>query len=430
MATTYTQTIEFSVWKEHACAGCGTVFRYLFKRKMSGQGATPEKAAKAAEKAVQRALEHQVDMHPCPGCGLYQPDMIAARRSARHWWTFAVYLPVCVLLFILVLTDVISLTTAALLSAALAVPVVLAHAFIDLLNPNRDLDANRRLGKRLAKQGDLWVTGELEEREAEPVGAGINAGHFACYALLGAAVLCFLLPVGLRLVAGMRGNANFHPEIAGPGDTPYLYFTDRITSVKGLWSGSPRVTVLNAADLGGLAAISATANNDNWGNTISVSSKSPTTSTKTLWARLQLPADGRLAGKDVQVRIDMPVTYPQVVGDKRWEPRTQNFSHTATLRLSSAGAGGVFQGAFWLGFLGGNLLLFLAGGLLPVFTNRFRRQARPTRIFVPDGQGAAADEEDEVEDVEAVEDTDRPRQRIRRDEDEDRPRRRRKRDDY
>jgi hypothetical protein len=64
MATTYKSTNEVNVWKEHACIGCGSRFRYLFKRKKTGQGRTPDAASIAARKAVVKALEHEVVDQP------------------------------------------------------------------------------------------------------------------------------------------------------------------------------------------------------------------------------------------------------------------------------------------------------------------------------------------------------------------------------
>src|SRR6516165_6984446 len=66
VATTYKSTLEINVWKEHLCIGCGSRFRYLFKRKKTGQGRTPDAARAAAHKAVKTALAREVDMHPCP----------------------------------------------------------------------------------------------------------------------------------------------------------------------------------------------------------------------------------------------------------------------------------------------------------------------------------------------------------------------------
>jgi hypothetical protein len=423
------------------------VYRYLFKRKISAEANSPEAAERAAEKKLVHALEQEVDMQPCPGCGLYQPDMIASQRASRHWLTFWAGTPVYALILILVLTDVFSMTTGAVLAGVFAILFLAIHFFVDLNNPNSNLDANRRLGMRRAKDGDIWVAREdtAETRTSRPISNGLFAGHWICYAMLAAAVLAFFLPMVARLLLGMKGNAGLYPEVVGPGDTPYIYFNERTSSVKKLWSGQPRVTVLNAAEVGVPVTVGATSNNDNWGNSISVKS-SEKNSSFTPWARLQFPADANLAGKKLDLRVDMTLTYPSLAGGNSWQPQTKALSHTMTVHLSSARAGGTFKGSFWLGFVGGMGLLFLAGGLLPIFSNQFRQKAHPTRIFVPGGGQDEGTEEDDRprEAIRAEEDENRQRQikrgddeaedrprRVRRedDEDEDRPRRRR-RDDY
>src|SRR6516162_3893134 len=142
MATTYTSTIEINVWKEHTCVGCGGAYRYLFKRKKSGSGGTPAAAQANARKAVVNALAHEVDMQPCPGCGLYQPDMIGAARARRHWWLNAITLVALLTLLILALAEVLAYSTAAWAAAGVAAAVLLTHWLLDANNPNRDLEAN------------------------------------------------------------------------------------------------------------------------------------------------------------------------------------------------------------------------------------------------------------------------------------------------
>src|ERR1700682_3888884 len=88
MATTYTSTVEVKVWKGHTCCRCGQPYRYLCERKKKGQGKNPAAASAAAQKAVVAALAYEVDQQPCPTCGLYQPDMVAALRRRRHWYVF------------------------------------------------------------------------------------------------------------------------------------------------------------------------------------------------------------------------------------------------------------------------------------------------------------------------------------------------------
>src|SRR5262249_5575782 len=143
--------------------------------------------------------------------------------------------------------------------------------------------------------------------------------HLLCYALLGGSVLLFLLPWLIRTGMGMKTNAGWYPEVAGPGDSPYVYFDQTVpNAVKGLWNGTARVTVLNPNDLGGPVAVTATSKTNTWGDKISVSSKESKSSSPKLWARIQLPADPKLAGKTLQLQIDMSVQYPALMGGNSW----------------------------------------------------------------------------------------------------------------
>src|SRR5438105_3171170 len=85
MATTYKSTIEVRCWKEHTCVNCGGTFAYLFVRKVTGRAPTAEAATTCARAAALKAIQNEVDLHPCPACGLYQPDMVGAKRARRHW---------------------------------------------------------------------------------------------------------------------------------------------------------------------------------------------------------------------------------------------------------------------------------------------------------------------------------------------------------
>jgi hypothetical protein len=441
MGTTYTQTVEVSVWKEHKCACCRTTYRYLFKRTMKGEGGTPEVAARNAERNVEKTLEKEVDQRPCPECGLYQPDMVAAKRATGHWWTLVAGAPVYLLLFILVMTDVMTFGTAAMVAAVCAVPILAAHFLIDASNPNRDRDANRKLARRMEKGGDLWVPEDKQPKELsdKAIGNGLVSGHYISYAMLAGAVALFLLPLGMRLVMGMKSNPGWYPDVAGPGDTPYVYFPDKISAVKGYWSSQPRVTVLNAADVGN-PNVTAAPKQQDWGNKISISSKESKSSSPSLWTRLQLPADGSLAGKTLKLKIDMSVMYPAMMGTNQFGEQTTMVSKTVDLNLSSSGAGKVYKLSFWLGFIGGTALLLAAGALLPMFSNQFSSQAYETSIFVPEGRKDPEPPELDDDPIpmagdEPVRDAiradeDRPRKR-RRDEEyeEDRPRRRDEDDD-
>src|SRR5438309_11485813 len=101
MAKSYTCTIPLKVRKEHTCVACGAVYSYLLERKIVGSAPSAAKAEQVARKNVERALAQDTDLHPCPTCGLYQPDMLAQRRLTRHrviFWCGLIALVVLVIL--------------------------------------------------------------------------------------------------------------------------------------------------------------------------------------------------------------------------------------------------------------------------------------------------------------------------------------------
>src|SRR5262245_1975374 len=84
MAKNYTATIEAKSWKEHTCAACGATYSYLLQRKVTGTAGNPQRAEELARKKVGPTLEKEVDLHPCPTCGLMQPDMVGQQRAKKH----------------------------------------------------------------------------------------------------------------------------------------------------------------------------------------------------------------------------------------------------------------------------------------------------------------------------------------------------------
>ena len=85
MSTTYTAKVAVNCQKEHTCAGCGSVYSYPLVRTVEGSSTTSEQAAREqAEANAAAATKKEIELHPCPTCGLYQPDMVAKQRKARH----------------------------------------------------------------------------------------------------------------------------------------------------------------------------------------------------------------------------------------------------------------------------------------------------------------------------------------------------------
>jgi hypothetical protein len=413
MATTYRSTITVNVWKQHTCVHCGGTFRYLFKRKKTGQGASPDAASANARTAVVHALAHEVDMQPCPGCGLYQPDMVGSERSRRHWYLFWASLVLLALPLLLGATDLLSFSTTSLIGGGVCAALLLGHVLVDLRNPNRNLDANQRLAQERVERGDLWVPPDSRPQPAEAdagfaADTGRSPAHLVAYVLLGLGMLSFLLPELLRSARGWVENPGWYPAVAGPGDEVYTYFPDRISSVKGYWNAQANAQVVNANEAG-LASpqLRVTSKTDSWGNSISVKSSEKNSSSR-LWASVLLPRDPNLAGQTLRIKIDMMVTYPAMQGNG-FENVQSSFNYTANLRLSAPQSGSQYRACWWGGMLTGLVLALLSGLLLAKLADSFKKRALPTNIFEPrqdededDGRGRQRQAEDDRDD-------DRPR---------------------
>jgi hypothetical protein len=385
MGTTYTSTVEVNVWKVHTCARCLGQFRYLFKRKKSGQGATPERASTAAHNAILKAVAHEVDRQPCPGCGLYQPDMIAAARAPRHWWVFWIGLACLVLVTILGAAEALTFQTAALAATVVAATALLAHLMIDVGNPNGDLDRNLRAGKTRVEAGQVIPMSEpATGTEVRDVPSFWRSLHMACYLVLAAAVGVMALPL---VVPGLRGwvlNPGWYPAVAGPGDTTHTYFPDRIETVKGFWNATAALAVVeNAAEVG-LAnpRLTAVSHNGKWPETISVSSKESKTGTPSLWSAVTIPDQPELVGKELRLKLGLLVTYPQLQG-KMFRNTSQEVMHNTTLRLSAPGSGTQYKSLWWYGMVGGGTAVVFLGAVLARAARAYRARALPTEIYAP-----------------------------------------------
>ncbi|HTU18591.1 MAG TPA: hypothetical protein VMG10_11070 [Gemmataceae bacterium] len=386
MATTYKSTIEINVWKEHVCIGCKSRFRYLFERKKTGQGRTPEAASLAARKAIRATLVHEVDLQPCPGCGLYQPDMVGRRRLTRHGWTIAACSAALLLIMILLRSDVLLAGTAALAAAAACAVLGLVHLLIDLNNPNRDLESNQQLAQQKVERGDLWVPpGSKAEPVVEIPAFGWSPAHVVAYVLFGLGVLAVVSPELLRTMYRWPVNRACYPHIVGPGDAPYIYFPNKITSIKGYWQGNiQQVEVLNAAEVGlESASFSTVTNQDSWDSSISIGSEESKTSSDTLWVRVYLPNDPWLEGKTLKLKMKLIVVYPRLNGNNV-EEVSESYSHTEEIRLSSAEARHSYKIWCWNGFLCGVQLIAVSSLLLVRLSKGLCKLAKPTSIFAPD----------------------------------------------
>jgi hypothetical protein len=383
MATTYTATVTLHCWKQHTCVGCGSNYRYQFKRKKSGQGGTQAKAHAAVEKAVVNALANEVDMQPCPGCGLYQPDMIGARRSKQHWWLVAIAAVILLILIILAASSAVQYPTVTRIATAVCGVLLVCHFIVERGDPNRSQGANQRKAQLMAERGqiELCVTGSKDPTAVEkPRPANSAAGLLLCgiYALgivaMGAAEM-------MRTASGWPYNNECYPGVAGAGDSTRIYFVDYVRSVKGYWTGQAKVEVLNAQELG-LAnpQLAARSKNDSWGSSISVKSSEKNSSSQ-VWADVQFPKSANLADKEIQLKITVNATFPTIRGGaNNFDNAQDTFTRTAAVKLAGPEAGSKYVSTYWLGMLGGTAIVIVVGILLARSANSMRRQALPTSV--------------------------------------------------
>jgi hypothetical protein len=361
MTRTSTARIEVRRWKAHTCVGCGCRYAYLMVRKLAYGGSTPERATEKAHAAAERVLAQEVDRQPCPTCGLYQPDMVARGRRLLHTWMLVVSPLALVLIAGLYLGDAIQSYSALAAAAGLVATVGAVGTVVDFRNPNRHLEANRRV----AEQEIAAQRMRLLQPAATPLpSSGPTSPRFHSLLALGlaaAALLAVALPERMRQRAGWTLNPNWYPPVAGPGDETCLYLPESITSLKGYWNGRSKVTAHMMGDhAAGDGAphefeIASSTRQTDWGHLIQARANERSSRAR-LWVRIRLPADEEFAHKSLVCTVALAVQYP-VFQDAGLTPSVSRFQQEATLKLASPSAAHAYRTWWWGGFAGGTTLL-------------------------------------------------------------------------
>ncbi len=333
-----------------------------------------------------------------------------------------------------------SYATAAMIVGAVGIVGVLLHALFALANPNRDKDANIAKAEKLIEDRQMkTLEGEDDDlASGEPKVTSGMAIPLLAVAALGA--LIAFAPAVYKMTGGWPIAAGTKPEVVGPGDTVRVWVPGRIEAVKGMWNGS--VMVQGSVD-GKPVNLTAKTNTESWGTTIS--GKSVSNSSPGLWADVTVPNDAALAGKPLELKVDLAVRYPhgQAGG---FDEMNSNFTHNEKYTLAPPGTAGTYYAVYWATVLGA-VMYTVAGFCLVGAANGLRKHAASTEVLPLKGNRRRDDDdeaEDEVEeerprrarrDRDDDDEEDRPRRAKRtRDDDEDedeedRPRRRRSRDE-
>ena len=393
MSTTYKVTVNVRCRKEHTCVSCGAVYSYEFVRRVTGSASSSVAASARANKLADKALEREVDLHPCPTCGLYQPDMVGQQRAGRHRGLFWLSLVAFATIVVLRMTYVFPADVAIWAAIAGCGLVALGHLAIDLRGPNRDTAAN------LSEAASRVAAGKLRHTPGALV-AGIQADQHVRPAMPIGQKLALLValatialataPELLRVTRGWPLNHDCYPPVVGPGDSARVYMDERIHSVKGYWRGRPEVTIQDtlAGPTADKVRILAVANQNDWGSVIEVKGSEKSSASRP-WVSFTLPDDHALAGKTLTCDIAMDVEYPEVRGDSSFMTEEISLGRSITVRAAPAGAGVLYATWWWQGTVAGMGLLLFASVALQRSARAWQRRAKPVRLLNADGSARA-----------------------------------------
>jgi hypothetical protein len=453
MGVTYTASIEIRCWKQHECVSCGSLYRYLFERKVKGTGPSETTAEQNAENQASKTIEKEVDFRPCPACGCLQPDMVAQQKRQRHSLVALGFLILAGIVLLLAALPGITFMTyslAALIVFVLGLTGLAVHVVAGLSEPNKNPDDNLAKAETMLDQGTMELVTKTDADLADGAPKSVVPFALPLLGLIAVCTLALIAPFLGKMVFGWSSVAGTKPEVVGPGDKLTVYFPERIDAVKSTWNGSGNAVITVDGEPKAFPA-TLTSKTETWSNDMYVKRSQEHTS-PSVWAEVQLPKDADLVGKTITIQSNLTVTYPSMSAGNRFDNRTQQMSTTTKVKLNGNNAGGIYGTLFLLTVLAAVGYVVLSF-ILSAVTNSLNKYASPSEIIsITDrnkkrrkkGRDLSEEEEEEIEEVrrrkndepirivddhnEALED--RPAKRRRRDEeddeDDDRSRRRRR----
>lgn len=221
MGTGYTASLNVSCIKQHICRGCEAEFSYHLNLQVTETAATKEAAAASAHTAAVKALENDVDQHPCPHCGMMQPDMIAKSRRERYLSGMWIALIPLIVSMVLVWSDWITLSTSAMIASAGVVLGLGVSVSGACFNPNRDMMAGQQTGAEKVRLGELVMSKPGQASFFVEEFSPLNRGQSVGLILIGVSVVAAISPLILPLVKSWPMNDNC-PAMVGPGDSTLL----------------------------------------------------------------------------------------------------------------------------------------------------------------------------------------------------------------
>lgn len=346
--------------KQHCCVGCGGTFSYWLQRKGAAEGSDAAFARTVAQRLANESLADAIETHPCPHCGLVQPEMLAARQLQWFLAALAILAVGVGLGMGLAAARAIGMQQGAWLALAGAVGAGWAAQYAASFRLNEDLEANRiqaRQEMAVAKlyagdDGDPAATIPPSLLRPRPTEYAAGVGMCLAAAAVSSA------PTFAPLFMGWLVNDYGVPSVVGPGETVAIDVPGRPGWNEASLGASAVAEVSNAVDLkmpaGALLFASP------YGAYLSKKTRSG-------WgllgpyapggAEVRLPADPALVGAELELEVTVRCRVRKgfLPGDEA--ERTRRVS--AKVRLSEAGAGRKFEQTFY----GGLIAALAVGGL-------------------------------------------------------------------
>ena len=363
MGTTYTAKIEISCWKQHTCVGCGALFRYRFSRTVTGSAGTPDRAHADAIASAEREMKDGVEARPCPTCGLYQPEMIGARRARVHGWTATIVVLGTILVGILAKCDAASFATLSTWSVLIGLFLAAANVAAAAANPNANLEANFQKAVTYVGERELYCDrpGSAARPRRIPGSESFTTSAIIALVLIAVGALLIGAGEGARLINHWTVNPDCTPPIAGPGDTVRLMLPESIDSINGMWKGSVKVVCTNAKDLSVDAPFVGETQASTWGESIYTKGgmrKTP------IWVDVTIPDSPELRNERVDLAIDVDLVSPCVVSGTQFLDYKGGAHHETSVTLSSPGAAATYTAVWWVGVIIGGLMTAIGALML------------------------------------------------------------------
>jgi hypothetical protein len=377
----YRASVTTRAWKQHTCVGCGCAYRYLLTRTTDERGGTQAQALAAARASADRSLIAAVDPHPCPQCGILQPDMLGQAQASTHGRITGLSLLAVLAALALWWFSLASRTWLPWLGAAAGLGLAVLHWRAATRLRNADLAANlERARKETAARTVVVDTpGRSGGPRGVPGASGLSRPQKVALATLLLAAAAISSSEFVRVLGGEPANADWYPPVVGPGDTARIHFPKFVIyAINSDWRGTPSVRVVNAAELGLQdSRLPATSANSEWGGALTAT-RSGQGAKPTLWIDVAVPARPELAGKTMDLAMTLDVSYPEAAG-ATYQNAQRSFKPKARLQLGPPLAGRRYRALAFGGMLGGAVAIVFAGGLLTA--DQLGRQGLPTKLI-------------------------------------------------